>query len=77
MIRISVELYEKHCIILYFKNRVIVPLLQVDIWSFGIMVIEMVEGEPPFFNETPLKAMTKLRDHEPPQLKEATKVSMS
>ena len=36
--------------------------------------MEMVDGEPPFFNEAPLTAMKKLRDLEPPRLKN-TKVS--
>ena len=38
--------------------------------------MEMVDGEPPFFNEPPLQAMRRIRDMPPPKLKNSQKVCL-
>ncbi|KAL1257392.1 hypothetical protein QQF64_010636 [Cirrhinus molitorella] len=48
---------------------------EVDVWSLGIMVVEMVDGEPPYFSETPVAAMKRLRDEPAPTIRNVHQVS--
>lgn len=48
---------------------------EVDVWAFGITVIEMIDGEPPYMGEEPLKVLFLILVNGTPELKQPETLS--
>jgi p21-activated kinase 1 len=48
---------------------------KVDIWSLGILCLELSEGDPPYLRDPPMRALFLIASGAPPKLKYAERWS--
>ena len=46
---------------------------KVDIWSLGIVMIEMIQSEPPYLRMAPVKALFNIAAKDPPSIEVGSK----